>query len=86
MKCCSFFQQQKQKQTNKKTHCFVLIYPENNYHSSVRAARKVISPVLLCWPTMSEMDVGGIPVGLESSHQYSITFHCCATDGSRGTV
>ena len=33
-------------------------------------------PILLCWLTMSEVDVG----------QYSVTCCCCATDGSRGAV
>ena len=41
-------------------------------------------PVLLCWPTTSEVDVGGTIAEVEPSHQYFITFYCCATDGSRG--
>jgi len=35
---------------------------------------------------MSEADVGGIAVEVEISHQYSVTFYCCETDGSRGAV
>ena len=35
---------------------------------------------------MAEADVGGVAVEVETSHQYSITFCCCATDGSRGAV
>ena len=35
---------------------------------STRAAPKVMSPVLLFWPTMSEVDVGGIAVKAEPSH------------------
>jgi len=33
-------------------------------------------PVLLCWPTKSEVDGGGMAV------KYSIAFCCCATDGN----
>ena len=36
-------------------------------------------------PTVSKVD-GGMAVEDEPSHQYSITFCCCATDGSRGAV
>ena len=43
-------------------------------------------PVLWCWPTMSEMDVGGTAVEVEPSHQCSVTCCCCVTDGSRGAV
>ena len=32
---------------------------------------------------MSEADVGGLAVEVEPSHQYSPTFCCCVTDGSR---
>ena len=49
------------------------------------AALKLMSSVLLCWPLMSEVaDVGVMAVEAKPSHQYSITFRCCATDGSRG--
>jgi len=34
----------------------------------------------------SETDVGGMAVEVESSQQYSFTFHCHVTDGSRGAV
>lgn len=50
-----------------------------------RAARKVLPPMLLCWPTRSEEDVG-IEVEAEPSHQYSVTFCSCVIDGSRGAV
>ena len=33
---------------------------------------------------MSEVDVGGMAVGVESSHQYSIISCCCVMDGNRG--
>jgi len=52
----------------------------------IRAAPKGILPIFLCWPTMSEADVGGIAVEVKPSHQYPITFCCCVADGSRGAV
>ena len=33
---------------------------------------KLISPILLCWFTTSELDVGGVAVEVEPSHQYSL--------------
>jgi len=42
--------------------------------------------MLLCCPKLSEVDVGGMAVEVESSCQYSITFCCCVTGGSRGAV
>ena len=47
---------------------------------------KVLPPILLCWLTASQTDVGGMAIEVEPSHQYYIT--CCyrATDGSRGEV
>ena len=33
----------------------------------MRIAPKVVSPILLCWPTMSEADGGGIVVMVEPS-------------------
>jgi len=43
-----------------------------------RAALKVLSPILLCWPTTPEVGVGGVAVEVEPSYQYSVTFCCCA--------
>ena len=40
----------------------------------------------LWWPTMSEADVGHMAVEAEPCHQYSVTFCCCVTDGSRGGI
>lgn len=37
---------------------------------------------LLCWPTIAEVDIGGLAV--EISHQHSITSCCHTTYGSRG--
>ena len=42
----------------------------------MRAAMRVMLPILLCWPMMSEVDVGGMSVKVVPSHQYSISF-CC---------
>lgn len=52
----------------------------------MKAAPKVILHILLCWPAMSKADVSSMALEAESSHQYSFTFRCHATDGSRGTI
>lgn len=52
----------------------------------MRAVLQVTPPILLCWPVTSEADVGGMRVEVELSHEYSITFCCLVTDGSRGAV
>jgi len=52
----------------------------------MRAAPKVMPPISLRCPAVSEVNVGGMAVEAEPSHQYSITFCCHVTDGSRGTV
>ena len=54
--------------------------------SSVRAALKAVPSILLCWPMMSEVEVGGMAVEVEPSCHYPITFCFCTTDGSRGAV
>ena len=46
-------------------------------------APKVRPPVLLHWLTISKVDVGGVAVEAEPSHQYFFTCCCCVTDGSR---
>ena len=51
-----------------------------------RAGLKVMSPILLCWPIISEADVGDMAVEVETSCQYPITFCCCVTNWSRGAV
>ena len=51
-----------------------------------RAVPKVMSPILLCWPTTSQADVGGMAGEVEPSHQYPVTFCCRVTDGSRRAV
>ena len=52
----------------------------------MRVASKVMPPMLWYWPTTSEADVAVMTVEAESSHQYSVTFCCRVTDGSKGTV
>ena len=47
----------------------------------MRAALKVMPPILFFWPTMSEVDVDGMAVEVEPSNQDSITFCCCVTGG-----
>ena len=53
---------------------------------STKAAPKVMPPILFCWPTISEADVGGTTAEAEPSHQYSIPFCRRVTDGSRGAA
>jgi len=43
-------------------------------------------PILFYWPMILEVNVGGMSAEVEFSHQYSITFCCQGTDGSRGAV
>ena len=52
----------------------------------MEAAPKVMPPILLHWPTVPEADVGRMAIKAESLHQYSITFCCHATNGSRKAV
>jgi len=51
-----------------------------------KTAPKVMPPIVLCWPMTPEVDAGGMAVEVEPSHQYSIVYCCCATDGSRGPI
>jgi len=53
---------------------------------TMRAAPKLMSPILLCWPTMSEANVVDMAVEVEPSRQYSVKFRCHATDDSTGAV
>jgi len=52
----------------------------------MRAVLKVMPPILLCWHTTLEADVGGMAAEVEPSHQYPITLCCRVTDDSRGAV
>lgn len=52
----------------------------------MRAALKVMAPILLYWPKMSEADVDGMAVEVETSRQHPTTFCCSVTDGRKGAV
>ena len=52
---------------------------------SMKVALKVMPPISLCCPMISQADVGGMAVQAEPS-QYPIACCCCVTDGSRGAV
>ena len=51
----------------------------------MRAAQKLMLPILLCWPMTSELDTGSTAVEVESSCWHSITFRC-PTDGQCGRM
>lgn len=50
----------------------------------MRAALKVMPPILLCWSMMSEVDIGGMAVKVEPSLQHPIKFYCCVTVWQNG--
>ena len=50
------------------------------------SALKAVPHVLLCRPTTSEVNVGGMAVEAQLSHQHPITFCWLVRDGSRGIV
>jgi len=52
---------------------------------AMRAAQSSVSYFIMLTMT-SEMDFGGMAAEVEPSHQYSITFCSCVTDGNRGAV
>ena len=52
----------------------------------MRSALKVMPPILLYWPMISQTNVGDTAVEIEPSHRYPITFCCCVADGSGGAV
>ena len=54
----------------------------NRVYKYTRAALKVMPPILLYWPMMSEVDV----VEVEPFHQSPVKFCYCVTDDSRGVV
>jgi len=54
--------------------------------SVLSTALKVLPPIILCWPSASEVDVGGMAVEVKPSHQHSVIFCCHVTDGSREAV
>ena len=52
----------------------------------MRMTPEVMPPILSYRPMTSDVDVGGMAVEAGPSHQYSITFCCHMSDGSRGAV
>ena len=56
-----------------------MCYP---HYQCTWTALKVMFPILLYWPTVSEVDVGGMAVEVEPFCQHSIKF-CCHADDSR---
>ena len=50
----------------------------------MKAALKIMPPILLCWLLMSQVDIGDIAVEIGHSCQDSIRFCCGMTDGHRG--
>ena len=52
----------------------------------MRSALRVMPPILLYWPMISQANVGDTAVEIEPSHRYPITFCCCVADGSGGAV
>jgi len=63
-----------------------LVVPGLLLGEHMRAATKVMPPILLSWPLISEADVGIMAVQVELPHQYSITCCCHVTGGSRRAV
>jgi hypothetical protein len=57
-----------------------------NLYRDMKAALKLMPPILLCWPTTSKANVVDMAVEVEPSRQYSVKFCCRATDDSRGVV
>jgi len=51
----------------------------------MRAALKV-TPILLCWPKISEVGGGGVAVEVELSNQYPVACCCYVPDGSMRAV
>src|SRR5258705_13829834 len=43
-------------------------------NNNTRVAPKLMPPILLCWSTTSEADVGGMAVEVEPCRQYPISF------------
>jgi len=70
----------------KKSFTFTWLWNCFFSHYITMVAPKLMPPLLLCWHTMSEVDVGDEAVGVEPSHQYSNKFCCRTTDDSRGAV
>ena len=61
-----------------------LYFHNNDAVYSMRAAWKVMPPILLRCPTICKVYFGGMTEEVEPSHQYPITFSYHLADGSRG--
>jgi len=70
------------KKKNIKNEDVLLLFYINYIMHFMRAAPKVMPPILICFPTTSEMDVGGMAVEVQPSHRCSITCCCHVTDDS----
>jgi len=46
--------------------------------SLIRSNATNLPPILLSWPTTSEVDIGGMAVEVEPAHQYSCQQHVVA--------
>ena len=51
-----------------------------------KTAPKVMPSILLCYPTMPKVNIGGMVAEAEPFLQYPIAFCCHVTDCSRGAV
>lgn len=44
---------------------------------TTKATPKTMPFMIVCWPTISEGDIGGTSVEVEPSHQYSVIYMLC---------
>jgi len=70
--------------------CVCIIYEDicihTHTHIYIWAALKVVCPMLLCLPVMSEADDGGMTVEVEPTDQCSLTFCSCIIDDRNGVL
>ena len=66
----------------------IYVYTHTHTHTRIYiwAALKVVCPMLLCLPVMSEADDGGMTVEVEPTDQCSLTFCSCIIDDSNGVL
>ena len=69
--------------------CYIIIHIRRRKCTPLkftwRAAPKVMSPVLWCWPMASEADISGMAAEVELPTNI-VTHCCCVTDDSREAV
>lgn len=58
--------------------CILLSIYFTEGSKNTRASLKVMSPIFLCWHTVSELNIGGMALEAESAFQDSVAFCCCA--------